>query len=271
MKSLIHLPIALLAIGVLAAQNPAPVSQKPVTPAAAADPKKTGTPDAAAKAEMTPNQQAFLNLPSERRAEFVKHINEATRLFNEKRVFETLNELDKAEAIFKDSPEIYNLRGSCEVEFRSFDKAMAAFKIAETMSPSNPSVNFNMAEVLFVTHKWKECLARFNEVLKHVPADQMSMRRLVEFKIYLCTIKVGSKEEAEKLSEKYDSTDDSPYYYYAKAAYAYFQGDDIKAEEWLSIASRVFTQADVLSPWQDTLIEFGYIKSFYGNETGDES
>src|SRR5437763_1319121 len=73
--------------------------------------------------ELLPNQQAFLNLPEEKRKEFVKHLNEANRIFQQKRVIETLDELNKAAAIFKDSPEIYNLRGSCYVEMRAFDKA----------------------------------------------------------------------------------------------------------------------------------------------------
>jgi tetratricopeptide (TPR) repeat protein len=263
MKSLIHLPLALFAIGTLAAQNPAPDKNKTDKPGDA--------PKTELKTELLPNQQAFLNLPGERRTEFAKHINEATRLFNEKRIFETLAELDKAEAIFKDSPEIGNLRGSCHVEFRAFDKAMDDFKAADALAPNNPSVSFNMAEVLFVTHKWKECLDRFNAVLTSIPQDQLAMRRLVEFKILLCTIKIGSKETAEKLSNKYDFLDDSPYYYYSKAALEYQAGNEIKAEEWLAMASRVFTQPEILSPWQDTLIEFGYIKSFYGGEGEGDS
>lgn len=259
MKFPIHLPIALFAIGTLAAQTPSPDKNKPEKPAEAP------------KIELSANQQAFLNLPSENRTEFAKHINEATRLFNEKRIFETLAELDKAEAIFRDSAEIGNLRGSCMVEFRSFDKAMVAFQAAEALAPNNPNINFNMAEVLFVTHKWKESLARFIAVLKTIPDDQIAMRRLVEFKILLCTLKTGSKEEAEKLSEKYDYTDDSPYYYYAKAALAYHSGDEIKAEEWLAMSNRVFSKPEILSPWQDTLIEFGYIKSFYGSDSDSGS
>jgi hypothetical protein len=43
--------------------------------------------------------------------------------------------------------------------------------------------------------------------------------------------------------------------------------DVVKAEEWLAMASRVFENPDIISPWQDTLVEFGYIKSFYGEDT----
>ena len=61
------------------------------------------------------------------------------------------------------------------------------------------------------------------------------------------------------------------YYYYAKAALAYEDNNLIKAEEWLATAGRIFQDPNVLAPWQDTLVEYGYIKSFYGDEAaGDE-
>ena len=88
----------------------------------------------------------------------------------------------------------------------------------------------------------------------------------MEFKILLCKKKLGLKDEVTVLAEKYDFLDDSPYYYYAQAALAYDNNNLIKAEEWLAIAGRIFQDPNVLAPWQDTLVEYGYIKSFYGDE-----
>lgn len=213
------------------------------------------------------NQKAFLNLPEERRNEFAKHLGEADRLFREKRVFETIDEIEKADVIFHDSPELLNLRGSCFVEFRAFDKAMEAFRAAEKLSPDNPSIQFNIGEILFVTKKWQPAAELFEKILKVLDEKRdMALMRLIEFKIQLCKIKLGQKEEAEVLAEKYDYLDDSPYHYYAHAALCYEKGDLVKAEEWLAIAGRVFQDANILAPWQDTLVEYGYIKSFYGDE-----
>ena len=86
----------------------------------------------------------------------------------------------------------------------------------------------------------------------------------------MCKKKLGMNAEAATLAEKYDFSDDSPYYYYAKAALAYDGKDLIKAEEWLAIAGRVFQDPNALAPWQDTLVEYGYIKSFYGDDVGDD-
>jgi tetratricopeptide (TPR) repeat protein len=233
--------------------------------AAPADSKPAET-----KAALLPNQEAFLNLPEESRKNFIKHLSEANRVFQQKRIFETLEELDKAAAIFKDSPEIYNLRGSCYVEMRAFEKALAEFRQALTLSKDNPSIEFNVGEVLFVTKEWQKALETFEKVMKQLPPDNIALGRLVEFKILLCKKKLGKDNEAAILSEKYDFLDDSPFHYYAKAALAYDEKDLIKAEEWLATAGRIFQDPNVLAPWQDTLVEYGYIKSFYGEESTGE-
>jgi tetratricopeptide (TPR) repeat protein len=226
-----------------------------------------------APAELLPNQQAFLNLPEESRKEFLKHLGEANRIFQQKRIFETLEELDKASKIFTDSPEIHNLRGSCYVEMRAFDKALAEFEKATALSKDNPSIEFNIGEVYFVTKEWQKALDQFEKVMKlmeALPEENLSLGRLVEFKILLSKNKLGKKDEVAALAEKYDFLDDSPYHYYAQAALAYDSNDLIKAEEWLARASRIFQDPNILAPWQDTLVEYGYIKSFYGEDSGTD-
>lgn len=225
---------------------------------------------AAPAAALLPNQQAFLNLPEEKRKEFIKHLGEANRIFQQKRIFETLEELEKASAIFKDSPEIHNLRGSCYVEMRSFDKALAEFDKAASFSKNNPSIDFNIGEVYFVTKQWQKSLDVFEKVMKLLPPENLALGRLVEFKILLCKKKLGKQDEVTILAEKYDFLDDSPFYYYAKAALAYDEKNLIKAEEWLAMAGRIFRDPNVLAPWQDTLVEYGYIKSFYGEESATD-
>ena len=214
----------------------------------------------------TAYQEAFSNLPEEKRKEFVKYFQEASRLFQQKRIFETLEEIDKAQKIFTESPELYNLRGSCYVEMRSFDKALVEFEKARVISPYDLSLKFNIAEVNFVTGEWKKSADLFEEVLKVIPANSVAMARLTEFKIMLCKKKLGLTDEVMILSKKYDFMDDSPYYYFAEAALAYDRNDSAKAEEWLGIASRVFRDPTVISAWQDAFVEYGYFKSFHGEE-----
>ena len=84
--------------------------------------------------------------------------------------------------------------------------------------------------------------------------------------MYLCMKKLGMNTEAAALADKYDFLDDSPYHYYMQAALAYDKKDLVKAEEWLAIAGRIFQDPNVIAPWQDTMVEYGYIKSFYGDD-----
>lgn len=215
---------------------------------------------------LMPNQQDFLNLPEENRKDFINRIGAASRLFQQKRIFEALEELEKASGIFEASPEVYNLRGSCYVEMRAFDKALREFAKASELVKDNPSIEFNIAEVLFVTRQWQQSLEAFEKVLVKIPEQNTSLARLVEFKILLCLKKVGRQDDAVILAEKFDFMDDSPFYYYAQAALAYDDKRLVEAEQWLARAARVFRNPDILAPWQDTLVEFGYIKSFYGED-----
>jgi len=68
------------------------------------------------------------------------------------------------------------------------------------------------------------------------------------------------------LADKYNYQDDSPYYYYAKAALAFDDKDLVAAEKWMGRAARIFRDPRILSPWQDTMMEYGYIKGFLGGQ-----
>lgn len=223
----------------------------------------------AAEKQMAPWQTEFLNLPEKKRAEFLQHFKKSTQLFQQTRIFECIEELNEASEIFKNSPEIYNLLGACQVEFRAFDRALAYFKKALAITPDNVSVLFNIGEVQFVTKQWEQAASSFEEILATMGDDeaQMQTQRLVEFKLMLCNIKLGKVEEAKQMADKYDYFDDSPYPYYAKAALAYLDDDELAAETEIARAARIFGSSGMITPWQDTLMEFGYIKSFFGESS----
>lgn len=208
----------------------------------------------------------YENLPPEEKESYREALGKASRLFNQKRVFEALNTIYEAEKIFDGNPAALNLKGACYVEFRDFDQARVYFNEALAISPASPNVIFNLVEMDFVTRRWTDCEKRIEELLTIIPEDNISMRRLLEFKTLLAYLKTDRVDQARTLAEKYDYLDDNPFHYYANAALAYHDEDNEQAERWLASARRVFRSSQILSPWQDTLIEFGYIKSFYGEE-----
>lgn len=216
-------------------------------------------------------QSEFSNLPIEKRREYFKLAQTADSLFKEKRIFECLDSLAKLNNIFNGNPATLNLEGACYVEFRDFEKARQTFQKALEKSPDNTNVKFNISEVDFVTHNWQAALDGFTPIMEEIKKADINMYNLVLYKVALCQIKLGNLEEAKKLIAPYDFLDDTPLFYFGQAALSYEQNKTQEAESWLARAARVFRDAKILAPWQDTLIEFGYIKSFYGGDLeGDD-
>jgi tetratricopeptide (TPR) repeat protein len=222
---------------------------------------------------------AFSNLPEETRVNFLKKRNEAGVLFQNKRIFEALEATRELIDIFPDDPQVINLRGACYVELRDFPKATEQFELSKAITGPSFNVMFNIGEVAFVAEEWEKSLQQFKETLELAPEKATQMRRLVEFKIMLCEVALGkdaslSEEErakhtaeAQRMAKLYDHTDDSPYYYYANAAINYSEDKDEDGLNWLNKGRRVYSaNAQQIASWEDTLTEYGYIKSYYGND-----
>ena len=231
---------------------------------------KPATESAAAKdqvATITELNEQFSNLPKETREEFNKKLIKLRNLFNQKRIFDAFEKIDELDKIFPNHPASLNIKGACYVEIRAFDKANAIFTELIQISPNNSSVLFNLAEVDFVTKNWESAEKRFTKILTLLPEQQKAMMRLCEFKLLLCQLKLGKKDAALTLKDKYDVWDDSPFYYFSRAAIAYDADEKMKAEKYLRNVRFIWRNDAALSAWQDTLIEYGYIRSFYGGDT----
>lgn len=217
--------------------------------------------------------QEFMNLPLEKRKEFGSKLIKVQNLFNQKRIFDAYEKIDELDKIFPDHPAVLNIKGACYVEIRSFDKANAVFRKILEIAPKNTNVQFNLAEVDFVTKQWYAAHDRFEKLIPLLDKKNKGMIRLCEFKLLLCKLKTDQVKEAEALAEKHDEWDDSPFYYYSRAAILYHNDEKLEAEKMLRNVRFVWRNDNSLAAWQDTLIEFGYIRSFYGGdiaEDGDE-
>lgn len=195
----------------------------------------------------------------ERHREFGSHLDAAKHAFAKHGIPTTLSELDKAAAINGSHCEVHNLRGSCHVELREFDKALEEFRKAEALSKANPSIQFNLAEVLFVTKRWSEALEALEKVSGQLPAESVELSHLVDLKILLCHSALGNDERAEALAEKPGINDDSPFFYFAKAASFHIHHQPAIAESWLTSAREKFPDPEVLAPWFDAFTEYGWI------------
>jgi tetratricopeptide (TPR) repeat protein len=208
----------------------------------------------------------FMKLPLEKRKEFGSTLIEVQNQFNRKNIFDALEGINKLNKIFPDHPATLNIQGACYVEMRAFDKATAIFDKIQKIAPDNINVLFNLAEVDFVTNKWESAHAGFSKIIPMLGENGKAMKRLCQFKLLLCKLKTNRIKEAKALSEQYDEWDDSPFYYYSRAAVLYQEDKKLEAEKMLRKVRFVWRNDQALSAWQDTLIEFGYIRSFYGGE-----
>ena len=232
-------------------------------------------PDAPeAKVPETPQWILDINALSEDdQKEYGEKAGRCKHLFDQKRIFECLAEIRKTEAIYDGNPGIMNLQGACYVEFRNFEKALASFNKALEIQKGDFNVRFNIAEIKFVSQDYKAALTDLETLFAEAENEPKyeSMIPLIDFKIILCKLKLKDVEGATAIVDKFDFLSDSPIFYYGKAALEYNADNAVEAERWLARARKIFRNPKILAPWQDTLIEFGYIKSFYGGDLDVES
>jgi len=211
--------------------------------------------------ELIPSLKKFMELPEEKRKEFGEYYIKASQLLQEKRIFEALSSVDKADKIFKDHVYNLTLKGSCYVEMRDFEKARIAFEKVEELDPKNIANHFNIAEMHYVAHDWQIAHDMFNKLLAEGSDKIQNMIHITEFKILICKTKLKLQDEVTILSQKYSEKDDNPYYYYAQALLQYDKGNSIEAEAWTRRAIRIFQRPVILRAWQDALEEAGYLNS----------
>ena len=201
---------------------------------------------------------------------YLGHLQQSQTLFNQRRIFECLAEIHEAHLIYDKNPVTLNIQGSCYVEFRDFEKASRCFKKSLAQDTRNLNVRFNIAEVAFVMKKYGEAKELFSSLAKKLSdsANHDSVRDIIQFKILLCHIKTDEEAKAKAMLEKSDFLDDSPFFYYGKAAIAHSEDNAKEANQWVQRAARIFQPTEI-QIWQDSLIEVGYVKSFIGEDEED--
>ena len=76
----------------------------------------------------------------------------------------------------------------------------------------------------------------------------------------ICHIKLGQVETAQKVAKE-DPDDKTLFPYYAKAALHYHWGDKDDALNDIAEAMKAVSNRAKHAPWNDTLLESGYIES----------
>jgi tetratricopeptide (TPR) repeat protein len=194
-------------------------------------------------------------------ADLSRRLSEVQALQVRSRFVDALIKLDEAQQKFPDSADVYNLRGSILLApgIRDYAKAEEAFRKAAALQKGSLAPIFNLAEVAFVKNDWPEAKKRLDGVLAEFTKLPMTVRHVVLFKVLLCQLKLGEIAEAEGTMKKHFTfMDDTPAYYFSKAAFAFQKEDTSTAKEWVEKAAVIFGDRNN-SAYMDCLMEARWI------------
>ena len=171
---LAHLFYSLLVSTTLCAQETPTTnnSEKPLTPKIQDAIQHIGSSEAEFRAYIKKERaarQAFTRLDKESQDKWKKFVNRSSELAKQKRTAESLFAVLEAKSIFADNIHIHNLVGNSYVELRDFNRAIAAFREGVNLQPFNPSLNFNLAESLFINDQYEKAIGLNNEDYYYLP------------------------------------------------------------------------------------------------------
>jgi Tfp pilus assembly protein PilF len=170
-------------------------------------------------------------------------IAEVQQLVGRKHYLDALLKLDEADAIAPNSAAVWNVRGSVYTSYRDFDKARDAFTKARAAAPQAFEPQFNLAELLYVEHKYEDAEEAFTQIIKSFPKLREEPRHLTLFKILICRLKQNKANEAADIMKNFTATDDTPAYYYSQAVIPFNAGKRDEAALWMDKAAHIFTEA----------------------------
>jgi len=228
---------SLFALGLLAC---------PILPAFAQEP---ATQAPAAETSSSDNQK------------FAQLITEAQQFQAESKLLDAMEKINEAEKLRPDTAILHNMRGSIYTAMRDFDKAKVQFESARELQPGAFEPQFNLTELSYVRGAYKEAEEGFRKLLEDYPKLRVEIRHITLFKILVCQLKQKNDGGAEETMKNFTFMDDTPAYYYAKAAFAFHKGDKLDGHTWANKATQIFKRAEQTVPYVDSLIEARWIDS----------
>jgi tetratricopeptide (TPR) repeat protein len=190
-----------------------------------------------------------------------KLLLEARDLRVKQQYTDALEKLDAAEKLAPDVADIYALRGDIYLapRRRDFDLALPQFEKAAQLQPDSPLPRFNIAEYYFVKYEFATALQAFTKLITDFPKLPMVIRHLVQYKRALCELKLGHRPAADLIiAENFTFMDDTPAYYFSKAAIAFDLGDKNKGIEWVKRGVAVF-KGPKCEPYYDAFKELRWV------------
>lgn len=213
-------------------------------------------------AESKPAQKKQLDLSPE----YMRLVGESALLFQQEKFEESIERLNRADAIQINTPIALNMRGAIATETGHYDEARDYFKKALIDFPDYFAPNFNLGEILFLEKRYAEAREHFQKMLDKTPDNE-----LLQYKIFLSYLLEGDSDAARKAKEAIKFPSDTPAYYFANAAWEFNRKNDQDARTWIDSSLRIFgDQANLF--FLRSLKDIGFVeKSEYVLDFGEDS
>ena len=196
----------------------------------------------------------------------IKLLDEVRQLHAKQLFYEALSKLTEVEVMVPDNPVLINVRGSIYTSLRDFAHARECFERAEKIVPDAIEPKFNKVELFFAEMKYPEAEVAFQKLIADFPRLREDLRHLALFKILICQLKQEKVADAEKTAKAFTFMDDTPAFYYSKAAMAFQKNDKEEGQNWMNKAANIF-RADKNAFYIDSLMEARWVQSLRVPET----
>lgn len=170
--------------------------------------------------------------------------------FNKKKYDSAIERIDKISVKGESEAFLLNLKGAAYSKLKNFSEAERCFTRAIEISPRLFAAHFNLAEIEFLQGNYAKSLEKFKALLDGDPRNE-----LLQFKVFLCHVKMGDDEAAKRVLARIKFPGETPAWYYAQAVWESNQGHKGKVAEYLAAARYLFQGKTEL--FDETLADLG--------------
>ena len=206
---------------------------------------------------------SFSNLPRQDREKYLQGFGRAKQAFQKGDWHTCILELTNCEIIFNENPNSWNLRLSCLIELKELEHADEYLAKIKAVLPHDPVTLLNIANLHLVRGEFQDCITEMNYIIRTLPYDtEEELVNIMRFRIMLSHLMLGHPDQAEAIIQGLTPLDDTPLYYYGKAALNIYYGKRQEAMMDVNSANNIFAKNQATVPYQRGITASGLIEKY---------
>lgn len=206
---------------------------------------------------------SFSNLPKADRQKYLQGFARAKEAFQKGDWNGCILEITNCEIIFNENPNSWNLRLSCMIELKQLEHADEYLEKVKQELPKDPVTLLNIANLHMVRQEFQPCINELTNIIRNMPYDtEEELINIMRFRIMLCHLMLGHEDQAEDIIKDLSPLDDTPLYYYGKAAINIYYGKRQDAMMDVNSANNIFSKNQATVPYQRGITASGLIDKY---------